>query len=257
MAKSPLKAKNSAAGASLDEGEIRHFSKDSSHWWDEEGPFKPLHRMNPARLSYIREQVLGHFALPANNRYPMTGLKILDIGCGGGLICEPLARLGASVTGIDADDNAVRVASEHAQKMSLEISYRSATAENMAVKAAGSFDAVLALEIVEHVADIPSFMKSCAALCRPGGIVIFSTLNRTPKSYVLGVVAAENILRWVPRGTHDWQKFLKPSELSSYAADAGLNPASVRGCVFNPLNGNFELSQKDLSINYFLTTRKS
>ena len=257
MAKSPLKAVKNASGSSLDHAEIKHFSKDSSYWWDEEGPFRPLHRMNPARLSYIREQILSHFVLPATGRYPLSGLKILDIGCGGGLICEPLARLGASVTGVDADDNAVRVASDHAKKMDLEISYRCATAETMAAKSAGSFDAVLALEIVEHVADIESFMKSCAALCRPGGLVIFSTLNRTPKSYVFGVVAAENILGWVPRGTHDWKKFIKPSELSSYAADAGLSPASVRGCVFNPLTGGFVLSETDLSINYFLTTRKS
>ena len=233
---------------SVDKNEISHFAKDSAHWWDESGPFAPLHRLNPVRLGYIKSQL----AADKTGAKALTGLKILDIGCGGGLVCEPLARMGASVTGIDADANAIAVAKAHAEKSNLEIDYRNSASEDIK----GTFDAVLALEIVEHVADIPAFIQSCAKLCKPGGMVIFSTLNRTPRSFALGVVAAEHILRWVPRGTHDWKKFVKPSELVTQAEQNGLTAADLCGLTFNPLAGDFALNPHDLSVNYFLTARK-
>ncbi len=243
---------------SVNPEEIEHFAKDSSQWWDESGPFAILHRLNPLRLRYIRDQIGQHFDRDVTNLNPLTGLKILDVGCGGGLICEPMARMGASVTGIDADTNAIAIAHEHSQKTGMSIEYQATTAEDIQAKTIpnGGFDVVLAIEIVEHVADLEGFVKSCAALCRPGGLLIFSTLNRTTKSYILGIIAAENILRWVPRGTHDWKKFIRPSEMSREIRNAGCTAKDIKGYVFNPLSGEFHLSDKDMSVNYFITAEK-
>jgi 2-polyprenyl-6-hydroxyphenyl methylase/3-demethylubiquinone-9 3-methyltransferase len=245
-----------AMKTSLNPREIDHFSKDSARWWDENGPFRPLHRLGSLRMRYIRDRLIAHFGLDADNLTPFKGLKILDVGCGGGLVCEPLTRLGADVTGIDADENAIGVAKRHATGSSLKIDYRSATAEELAEKKR-SYSVILALEIVEHVADRDFFVQTCADLCRPGGLVIFSTLNRTPKSFALGIVAAEHVLRWVPRGTHDWKKFVRPSELAASARDAGLREKNVSGYGYNPLTQSFEFSDRYVAVNYFMTFEKT
>ncbi len=232
--------------------EIENFSKDSSHWWDENGPFKPLHALNPVRLSYIKAQICEAFGRDTQSLKPFEGLSMIDVGCGGGLVCEPLARLGADVSGADADANAIAVAKDHAKDNGLKIDYQAKPAEEIKK----TFDVVMALEIIEHVADPAAFVKSIAALCKPGGLIIFSTLNRTPKSFALGIVAAEYILRWVPAGTHTWKKFVKPSELSRMAREAGLNAHNISGLIFNPLKNEFALSPKDIDVNYLLTATK-
>lgn len=237
---------------SINTQEIEHFAKDSSHWWDENGPFRPLHRLNPVRLAYLREQIGQHYGLDPQDLKPFRGLKMVDIGCGGGLVCEPLARLGAAVTGIDADGNAIAVAKDHAEKSGLGITYQSGSTENITEK----FDVVLALEIVEHVDQVDQFVQNCVGLCKPGGLIIFSTLNRTPQSFALGIVAAEYLLRWVPRGTHHWKKFLRPSELARLIRQADAHERNIKGLVFSPLRSEFELSDKDMSINYFMTAEK-
>lgn len=239
----------------VDRKEIENFSKDSSQWWDEDGPFRPLHRLNPVRLSYIKDQICDKHGCAPKSLKPFKGLSLLDIGCGGGLVCEPMARLGAEVTGIDADANGIAAAVAHAALSGLAISYKCMSTDEL-VKAKKKYDVVLALEIVEHVADVDKFVGDCVDLCKPGGLLIFSTLNRTPKSFLLGKVAAEYILGWVPAGTHDWKKFLKPSELSRAIRHAGAEPFSTEGMVFDPLKGDFTRSKHDLSVNYFIAAEK-
>lgn len=242
-----------SAQNAIDPEEIAHFAKDSGKWWDENGPFRPLHRLNPVRMAYIRGQICAHFDRPDDdNLTPLKGLRVADIGCGGGLVCEPLARMGAAVTGIDADESAVAVARDHALQGGLAIDYIAGDAASVQ----DQFDVVLALEIIEHVSDPEIFMASVMRLCRPGGLVICSTLNRTAKSFALGVVAAEYILGWVPRGTHNWRKFVRPSELAALIRGAGAVPLGVRGLVFDPLRNGFGLSDNDLDVNYFMTARK-
>lgn len=236
----------------VDAQEIQNFSKDSAHWWDPEGPFKPLHRLNPLRLRYIKEQICNHFDRDFNTLKTYEGLEIIDVGCGGGLICEPMARLGGKVTGIDADKNAVNVAKDHAKETGLTIDYQATTSDQINKQ----FDVVLALEIVEHVADLDAFIKSVVDLCKPDGLIIFSTINRTPKSFALGIVAAEYILRWVPQGTHDWKKFVKPSELSRMLRNNNATPKNVTGMAFNPLKNEFTLAPNDTDVNYFLSAGK-
>lgn len=238
--------------SSIVKREIEHFSKDSARWWDESGPFKPLHALNPVRLGYIKEQICAHFGKESLSLTPFTGLKILDIGCGGGLVCEPLARLGATVSGADADQQAIDFAKAHAEQSGLKIEYLNKPAEEIKTK----FDVVLALEIIEHVEDPAAFVASVSALVKPNGLVIFSTLNRTGKSYALGILAAEYLLQWVPQGTHSWKKFVKPSELSRYARAAGLSPQNMSGLIFNPLKNAFALHNSDLDVNYLLTATK-
>lgn len=238
---------------SVDETEIQNFSKDSNYWWDENGPFKPLHRLNPTRLGYIKKQICSAFERDTDDLKALKGLSILDIGCGGGLVCEPMARLGASVTGVDADTNAIEVAQEHAKEMGLKITYKNGAAEDLKQ----TYDVVLALEVIEHVADINSFVKTCLSLCKPGGIIVFSTLNRTAKSFALGIVAAEYILRWVPQGTHSWKKFVRPSELSRHVRNAGGKTQDITGLIYNPLNDEFSMSDTDIDVNYFMTCLKT
>lgn len=243
---------------SIDPKEIQHFAKDSSRWWDENGPFKPLHKINPVRLHYIREQTELHFGLDSKTLSPFRDLKIIDVGCGGGLICEPLARLGADTTGIDADKNAIEVAKKHAELTGLNIDYKTTSAEKLLASSRGAdFDVVLALEIVEHVTEPETFIKTCVSLCKPGGTIILSTINRTAKSFALGIVTAEYILRWVPQGTHSWKKFLRPSELSRYLRTANTTISDISGLKFNILSGEFEISNKDIDVNYFITARKT
>lgn len=238
--------------SSIDTQEIENFSKDADAWWDENGPFKPLHRLNPVRISYIKAQICGHFGRDEQSLKALEKLDILDVGCGGGLVCEPLARLGATVTGADADAAAIDVAKKHAEDHGLKIEYLNKPAEEIDQQ----FDVVLALEIIEHVKNPQDFVSSISKLVKPGGLVIFSTLNRNPKSFLLGIVAAEYILRWVPRGTHSWKKFIRPSELAKMARAAGFEPHDITGLMFNPLANEFKLSKSDLDVNYLLSCRK-
>ena len=238
--------------STVDQDEINHFSKDSEHWWDENGPFAPLHRLNPVRMKFIRNAVAHHYGLETSTASALKGLKILDIGCGGGLVSEPLARMGANVTGIDADKTAIKVATAHAKSSGLKIDYRAKSTDTLK----GQFDVVLALEIVEHVASVDKFVDECVGLCRPDGLLVMSTLNRTPKSFALGIVAAEYILRWVPVGTHNWKKFVRPSELANALRHAGATPQDVKGLRLHPLKNEFEVVENDIDVNYFMTATK-
>ena len=238
--------------SSVDLQEIAHFSKDSVDWWDESGPFAPLHRINPVRLSYIKQRICKHLRLDYYALDSLKGINILDIGCGGGLVCEPLARMGANVTGVDADSQAIDVARKHAKDNNLKILYKNQAAEDITEK----YDVVLALEVIEHVQDPAQFVKMISRLVRPNGIVIFSTLNRNPRSFLLGVVAAEYILQWVPKGTHSWKKFIKPSELARMVRKTGLSPRHHSGIVYRPLKRQFVLNKSDLGLNYLLTAKK-
>lgn len=235
--------------STVNEAEIQNFSKDSDHWWDEQGPFKPLHMLNPVRLSYFKAQICNHFKLDENTPKPYKDLNIIDIGCGGGLVCEPMTRLGGKVTGIDADANAIEVATEHAKAMDLAINYQCRSSEDVTEK----YDVVLALEIIEHVDNADLFVKSVLNLCKPNGLVIFSTLNRTPKSYALGIIAAEHILRWVPQGTHNWKKFVKPSELSRMLRNNEVVPNDICGMTYNPFTKEFKLDKSRVDVNYFMS----
>lgn len=235
--------------STIDQKEIAHFAKDSSKWWDENGPFKPLHRLNPVRMHFIKEQICQHFDRDFNDIKSLGDLDIIDIGCGGGLVCEPLSRMGANVTGIDADQNAIQTANAHAQESGLNIQYICDDAGNIDQK----FDVVCALEIIEHVSDIPAFIKVCVDRLKPDGLLIMSTLNRTAKSYALGIIGAEYVMRWVPVGTHDWKKFVKPSEIAAHARTHKITPQKVTGLIFNPLKNDFELSDTDLDVNYLIS----
>ena len=242
---------SSTNSSTIVKSEIDQFAKDSANWWDENGPFQPLHALNPVRMTYIKAQICDHFDRDVNDLKALKGLSVLDVGCGGGLVCEPAARMGANVTGADADAQAIAVASAHAKEARLKITYKHGAAENLKKK----FDVVLALEIIEHVSDPALFVENVAKLAKPNGLVIFSTLNRTAKSYALGIVAAEYLLRWVPRGTHSWDKFVKPSELRRHAKKASLTPYDVTGLVFNPLKNQFSLSNNDVAVNYFMSCK--
>ena len=240
----------SEASPSIDKAEVERFAALAETWWDPRGSMAPLHRLNPARLGFIRETLATHYGRDAKSLSPFDGLRVLDIGCGGGLIAEPLARLGAAVTGIDAADANIAVARAHARGADLEIDYRQASAEALA--AAGErFDAVLALEVVEHVADVDAFLQAAAALVRPGGALIASTLNRTPKSLLLGIVGAEYVLRWLPRGTHRWDRFLRPSEFASGLRRQGLQVREIRGLTYDLLAAEWRLG-RDLGVNYLI-----
>lgn len=241
-----------APQSSIDPAEVAKFQAMAREWWDPKGKFKPLHMLNPTRLDYVTQQIATQFDRDLKAPRPFEGLRILDIGCGGGLMAEPMARLGASVTGADAAAENIAVASLHAQEQGLKIDYRATTAE--ALLAQGEvYDFVMALEIVEHVADPASFIQTCYDLARPGGMVIASTLNRTMRSFAAAIVGAEWVMRWLPKGTHEWDRFITPDELSNMAAKAGLEPVDQCGMVFNPLGWSWSLSHRDLSVNYLLT----
>lgn len=242
--------KDKTAGT-VDSGEIARFSALADQWWDERGKFRPLHRIGPLRIGYIRDAACKAFGLPTDAPRPLEGLRLLDIGCGGGLIAEPMRRLGAEVVAIDASEKNIAVASLHAQSSGLAIDYRCTTAEALA-ESGERFDVVLALEIIEHVADVPVFVSAAATLLRPGGLTVYSTLNRTPRAFALAIVGAEYVLRWVPAGTHDWRKFLRPSELTRELWDCGLTVQPATGMVFSPLKNEWRLDARDLSVNYLL-----
>jgi 2-polyprenyl-6-hydroxyphenyl methylase/3-demethylubiquinone-9 3-methyltransferase len=238
------------ASPSIDTEEVARFAALAESWWDPRGSMAPLHRLNPARLGFIRSALAAHFGRDTRSLAPFRGLRFLDIGCGGGLIAEPLARLGATVTGIDAAEANIAVARAHARGADLEIEYRPGSAEELA--AAGErYDAALALEVVEHVADLDTFLQAAAALVRPGGAFIASTLNRTLKSLLLGIVGAEYVMGWLPRGTHRWDRFLRPSELAAGLRKHGLQARETRGLGYDLLAGEWRLG-RDLGVNYLL-----
>ena len=239
----------------VDPSEIAKFEAMAEEWWDPEGKFKPLHMLNPCRLDYIVAQVAAQHGRNPDEPRAFEGLRILDIGCGGGLLCEPMARLGAEVVGADAAARNIPVAQIHAEKMGLEIDYRVTTAEAMA-EAGESFDAVLNMEVVEHVADPQAYLNACSALVRPGGIHICSTINRNPKSYLVAIIGAEHVMRWLPKGTHEWSKFITPDELFELLKNAGFVPVDRKGFVFNPLGWSWSLSSRDLSVNYVTSAVK-
>jgi len=251
--------------STIDPREVEQFSKIADEWWDPRGKFKPLHDINPLRIEWIKErlQVSG---------FRLQNCNLLDIGCGGGLMCEPFARLGARVTGIDASAKNIAVAKLHGEKSGLEIDYRCMTAESLVAShqspakksgdsgdwrlETGGYDIVLALEIIEHVADVPLFVESCCKLLRPGGLMFISTINRTPMSYVKAIIGAEYVLRLLPRGTHDWKKFLRPSEIERELAKHGVQLLELSGMVLNPLKWQWYWNPKDLSVNYIMMAKK-
>ena len=238
-----------APQSTVDPAEIAKFEAMAAEWWDPHGKFKPLHMLNPCRLDYIAAQIAGQFDRDLSAPSPFAGLRLLDIGCGGGLLCEPMARLGAEVVGADAAEGNLHVARIHAEQSGLTIDYRHTTAEALA-EAGERFDAVLNMEVIEHVADPAAYLAACRRLLKPGGLHICSTINRNPKSFATAIVGAEYIMRWLPRGTHDWSKFITPDELYALLREAGLQPVDRKGFVFNPLSWQWRLSDRDLSVNY-------
>jgi 2-polyprenyl-6-hydroxyphenyl methylase/3-demethylubiquinone-9 3-methyltransferase len=238
-----------------DPAEIAKFEAMAAEWWDPQGKFKPLHMLNPCRLGYVVDQIAAEFGRDPKAPRPFAGLRIVDIGCGGGLLSEPMARLGAEVTGVDAAARNIPVARVHAEQAGLAIDYRHGTAEELAA-AGARFDVVLNMEVVEHVPDPLAYLAACARLLDPGGLMIASTINRNPKSFALAVVGAELVMRWLPRGTHDWRRFITPDELDDLIRRAGLEPVDRKGFVFNPLTWSWRISDRDLSVNYVAASVK-
>jgi 2-polyprenyl-6-hydroxyphenyl methylase/3-demethylubiquinone-9 3-methyltransferase len=243
------------ATSTIDPAEVAKFEAMAAEWWDPAGKFKPLHMLNPCRLDYITGQIAAEYERDLRQPRPFAGLRLLDIGCGGGLLAEPMARLGADVVGADAAARNIPVAQLHAEQSGLTIDYRHTTAEDLA--AAGErFDVVLNMEVVEHVADPLAYLTACQTLLKPGGLMICSTLNRNPKSFAMAIIGAEWVMRWLPKGTHDWQKFITPDELFDLIRAAGLTPVDRKGMVFNPLGWSWRLSDTDLSVNYVTASLK-
>jgi 2-polyprenyl-6-hydroxyphenyl methylase/3-demethylubiquinone-9 3-methyltransferase len=239
-----------SAASTIDSAEIERFSRLASEWWNPTGKFKPLHKFNPVRLTYIRETVLDHFSLDPANPKPFSGLRFLDIGCGGGLLCEPMARLGAEVIGADASETNIEVAKIHAAQSGLDIDYRATTSE--ALEAAGeTFDVILNMEVVEHVSDVDFFLKSCANMVRPGGLMFVATINRTLKAYGLAIVGAEYVLRWLPRGTHQYEKLVTPAEIDRALDGTDVSVFKRSGVFYNPLADEWRLS-RDMDVNYMV-----
>jgi 2-polyprenyl-6-hydroxyphenyl methylase/3-demethylubiquinone-9 3-methyltransferase len=243
-----------ATGETIDPAEVARFSAHAAGWWDPAGSFAPLHRLNPTRLKFIRAALGAHFGGGPRALTPFAGLTLCDIGCGGGLIAEPMARLGFAVTAIDADPDAIVVARRHAEAAGLTIAYRCETAESL-VDARQQFDVVLALEIIEHVADPAAFLAACSALVKPGGAFIGATLNRTPQAFALAIVGAEYVMGWLPRGTHDWRRFLRPAEFVLGLRRAGLTATRLPGLQYRLASGEWVISD-DLSVNYLVIAVK-
>ena len=239
----------------INPAEIAKFEAMAAEWWDLNGKFKPLHMLNPCRLDYITTQIAGEFARDLDGPAAFAGLRILDIGCGGGLLCEPMARLGATVVGVDAAPRNIPVARLHAEQSGLDIDYRVGTAEALAA-AGEQFDVILNMEVIEHVADPLAFLSACQHLLKSGGLHICSTLNRNPKSFVMAIIGAEWVMRWLPKGTHDWARFITPDELFTLLQKAGFDPVDRKGMVFNPVTWSWKLSNRDLSCNYVTASLK-
>jgi len=238
---------------SINKKEIEKFSNMAAEWWDPEGKFKPLHKFNPIRIKYIKENIVKEFQLK-NKKYPLSGINVLDIGCGGGLLSEPMCRLGANVTAIDASNKNIAIANLHAKKNNLKINYICSSPEKL--KTTKKFDVILNMEIVEHVEDVDFFLKSCANLLKKNGLMFVATINKTLKSYIFAIVGAEYVLRWLPIGTHEWEKFVKPEELKSILIKNNLNLKKIDGMNFNILKDEWNVS-KDLSVNYIAKFIKS
>ena len=244
-----------ASAPSVDPEEVAKFSRMAAEWWDPSGKFKPLHEFNPVRLKFIRALAAQHFGRDERSLKPFAGLTLLDIGCGGGLLSEPMARIGFTVLGADPSEKNVRIAAAHAKGAGLSLEYRATTAEALGEEGV-LFDAILNMEIVEHVADLGGFLRACAALLKPGGFMLVATLNRTLKSLALAKIGVEYVLRWLPAGTHDWNKFVKPAELERHLQDAGLTVARVQGVAFDPLRWEWRLSP-DTDVNYMAVAEKT
>ena len=250
--------------STIDAAEVKKFSDIADEWWSKTGKFKPLHKFNPIRISYIRNKIIEHFSANNSNQKsfdkksatPFNGLKIIDIGCGGGLISEPFARMGADVAGIDASTKNIEVAKIHAQKSELKINYRAISAEELIAENPEKFDVVFALEIIEHVADVAEFIRSCSALLKDDGILFIATMNRTVKSMLFAKIGAEYVLRWLPIGTHSWGKFLKPSEINSYAQASSLDLQELAGFSYNLLKDEWKIDEQDLDVNYIAVFKK-
>ena len=240
---------------SINPEEVERFSRIAAEWWDAKGKFAPLHRFNPVRLAFIREQALARFARDPRARRPFEGLSLLDIGCGGGLLSEPMSRLGFSVTGVDASERNIGTAKAHAEGLGLSIDYRPATAEQLLAEGAGPFDLILNMEVIEHVEGPQQYLRDCARLLKPGGLMIVATLNRTLKAFALAKVGAEYVLRWLPAGTHDWNKFLKPEEIRGFLAGEALAVRGPFGVTFDPLSGRWRQSA-DCDVNYMMTVER-
>ena len=231
---------------SVNKKEIDKFSKMADEWWDPEGKFKPLHKFNPTRIKYIKENIINNFKLK-NKSKPLSGIKILDIGCGGGLLSEPMSRMGANVTGIDASDKNIKIAKVHSKKNKLKINYLCSSPEKL--KITKKFDVILNMEIVEHVEDVDFFLKSCSKLLKKNGLMFVATINKTLKSYVFAIVGAEYVLRWLPIGTHEWEKFVKPEDLKKILIKYDLSLNRLEGMNFNIIKDEWSIS-RDLSVNY-------
>jgi 2-polyprenyl-6-hydroxyphenyl methylase/3-demethylubiquinone-9 3-methyltransferase len=243
------------AQSSIDPAEVERFSKIAAEWWDPKGKFAPLHRFNPVRLAFIREQALHRFGRDPAARRPFEGLRLLDIGCGGGLLSEPMSRLGFEVVAVDASERNIGTASTHAAEQGLAIDYRCATAEALLAAGEPPFDLILNMEVIEHVADPGAFVRTCARLLKPGGLMIVATLNRTLKAFALAKVGAEYVLRWLPTGTHDWNRFLKPDQIRGFLAGEPVTVDGPFGVVFEPLTGRWKQSH-DSDVNYMLTVAR-
>ena len=246
---------SSASASSIDPKEVEQFSRIAAEWWDPKGKFAPLHKFNPVRLSFIRDQVQERFGRDPKAIRPFEGLRLLDIGCGGGLLCEPMTRLGFQVTGVDASERNIGTASAHAAEQGLSIDYRATTAEDLLAAGERPFDVILNMEVIEHVADPGAYLRDCTRLLAPGGLMIVATLNRTLKALALAKIGAEYVLRWVPAGTHDWNKFLKPEELRGFLVGEPVVVHGPYGVAFNPLTDRWVRSA-DCDINYMVTVTR-
>ena len=240
--------------SSVDQAEIERFSRHAADWWNPRGPMAALHKFNPVRLGYIRDQAAAQFNRDPKKLDCLKGLRMLDIGCGGGILSEPLARLGAEMVGADPSEDNINAARAHAEGAGVVVDYRATTAEDLAA-ANERFDVVLAMEVVEHVADVDAFVATCATTVRPGGLMIAATLNRTLKSFALAIVGAEYVLRWLPRGTHQWEKFVTPAELENAIERNALQVTGERGVIYNPFADRWQLSS-DMDVNYMLVAQR-
>jgi 2-polyprenyl-6-hydroxyphenyl methylase/3-demethylubiquinone-9 3-methyltransferase len=246
--------KEKARASSVDAVEVERFSRHATDWWDPRGPMAALHKFNPVRLGYIRDRATAQFGRDPKKLDCLKRLRMLDIGCGGGILSEPLARLGAEMVGADPSDDNIAAARAHAESAGVAVDYRVTTAEDLAA-AKERFDVVLAMEVVEHVTDVDSFVSTCAAMVKPGGLMIVATLNRTLKSFAFAIVGAEYVLRWLPRGTHQWDRFVKPEELESAIERDGLQVTGERGVIYNPFADRWQLSS-DMDVNYMLVAQR-
>ena len=243
-----------AAKSTVDQSEVDRFSAMAAEWWSPTGKFRPLHKFNPVRLTYIRDHAAENFSRDPKAPRPLEGLRVLDIGCGGGLLSEPVARMGASVVGADPSEKNIGIASTHARASGVTVDYRAVTAEQLA-EAGETFDIVLNMEVVEHVADVEFFLSTCARMVRPGGLMFVATINRTLKAAALAIFAAENVLRWLPRGTHQYEKLVRPDEIGKPLSEAGMNVIARTGVFFSPMQNQWNLS-KDMDVNYMLVAKR-